>query len=549
MQLEALQLQLRPRPHAQALDLGFALARAHALRLWSVWLALCLPLALLCFGLTQLFSLQAWWCGVLLWWLRPLLERSLVYVLARQVFGEQVSTRQALRAFPGQLRGGWIRLLTWWRPFMPGRALYHAVWQLEGARGSAVGRRLRHLSQEGAGAAAFWFGVSCSYFEVVLQLGLLAMVGLFFSEEGDSVLELMVMIATDPDMFWLAVLTQVSYLAGLLLIGPLYTAGCFTLYLNRRAALEAWDLEIGLRQLRPAPEYGKEAAGEPPGAGLAPPAAGTGPLASLAVALCLLLGSQWPQSVHAAGQPAAPAASRPGYCGKERWVDHRLQLPARHHTAEQLQLRQRLQQLYLGDKLRVQDCDYGWVYRPPKTESKKSRDLSYPSWLPSPETIGFLFKMLFIALLLISIALLLYRYRDRLPLSLRSRRRAAPLQEIRGLDIRPESLPDDVVAEVLRLQQEGQRRPAMALLFRATVSRLVHEYRVPLTRGATEGDCLRLARPRLAAEPWQVLAEVSDMWLQVAWAGRQVSEERLQQCCVLWRKYYAQGQAGSVACD
>ncbi|UUZ49460.1 hypothetical protein LP420_03950 [Massilia sp. B-10] len=37
------------------------------------------------------------------------------------------------------------------------------------------------------------------------------------------------------------------------IIAPIYTACGFTLYLNRRASLEAWDLELQLRQItRPA---------------------------------------------------------------------------------------------------------------------------------------------------------------------------------------------------------------------------------------------------------------------------------------------------------
>ncbi|MCP2937348.1 hypothetical protein NK983_32115, partial [Salmonella enterica subsp. enterica serovar Typhimurium] len=39
------------------------------------------------------------------------------------------------------------------------------------------------------------------------------------------------------------------------IIGPIYASCCFTLYLSRRAALEAWDIEIVLRQMKPPPTY------------------------------------------------------------------------------------------------------------------------------------------------------------------------------------------------------------------------------------------------------------------------------------------------------
>ena len=43
MRLDQLQLDLRPRTNAQALDLGFALLRANAGRVYAVWLSLWIP--------------------------------------------------------------------------------------------------------------------------------------------------------------------------------------------------------------------------------------------------------------------------------------------------------------------------------------------------------------------------------------------------------------------------------------------------------------------------------------------------------------------------
>ncbi len=47
---------------------------------------------------------------------------------------------------------------------------------------------------------------------------------------------------------------------------------------------------------------------------------------------------------------------------------------------------------------------------------------------------------------------------------------------VRELDIRPESLPDDIGAAVRALWLAGERRAALSLLYRGTLSRLVHSY-------------------------------------------------------------------------
>lgn len=246
MQLDKLRLDLRPRSNAQGLDLGFALLHAGGADVWRAWLALWLPLC-------ALAACISWhWPGaelgwLLPWWLRPLLERAPLHVLSRQVFGDRANWRDALRAWPRELGGGWFRMLTWWRPFMAGRGLHQPVWVLEGARGSVATARRATIARGGSGLSAFTFGVVCLGFELVLMMGVLSLLSLFMSNESPDPFALLTTNDTAP---WQAALNTAAWgLAGAI-VGPIYTACTFTLYLNRRATLEAWDLEIVLRQLR-----------------------------------------------------------------------------------------------------------------------------------------------------------------------------------------------------------------------------------------------------------------------------------------------------------
>ncbi|EJL76800.1 hypothetical protein PMI15_04873 [Polaromonas sp. CF318] len=101
------------------------------------------------------------------------------------------------------------------------------------------------------------------------------------------------------------------------------------------------------------------------------------------------------------------------------------------------------------------------------------------------------------------------------------RHRMAPLpSHIGSLDIRPESLPDDVGSAVASLWQRGQRRPALSLLYRGALSRLVHLHAVPIRNASTEGECVALSEGRLAPPSLDFFARLVAAWQLAAYGGR-----------------------------
>jgi len=101
------------------------------------------------------------------------------------------------------------------------------------------------------------------------------------------------------------------------------------------------------------------------------------------------------------------------------------------------------------------------------------------------------------------------------------RHRMAPLpSHIGSLDIRPESLPDDVGSAVASLWQRGQRRPALSLLYRGALSRLVHLHAVPIRNASTEGECVTLSEGRLAPLSLEFFARLVAAWQLGAYGGR-----------------------------
>lgn len=99
------------------------------------------------------------------------------------------------------------------------------------------------------------------------------------------------------------------------------------------------------------------------------------------------------------------------------------------------------------------------------------------------------------------------------------RERAPPVERYQapaslfGMELAPQTLPDDVPAAVRGLLQQGRTREALALLYRASLSRLVHERGVQLRSSHTELEVLALA-------PSDYLGELIRAWCSCAYADR-----------------------------
>ncbi|ATQ78378.1 hypothetical protein CR152_30605 [Massilia violaceinigra] len=529
MQIDKLQIELRPRTNAQALDLGFSLLHSHAGAAYMAFLALWLPLVAVCAVLTLWLPELSWAWLILAWWFKPLLERAPLYVLSRQVFGTAVTWQEAVRAWPGQLGGGWFRLITWGRPISAGRGLWQPVWQLEGARGGVASARRSALGKNGTASSAVWFGVVCAHLEFVLQLGALGFIGIFAADGkiGNPFMLFANMVSDTPDVLT-ELLTLGAFALSTALIAPVYTACCFTLYLNRRASMEAWDLEIKLRQIK-RPQAVRARGAAPVSALLV--LAGAGMLLALA-------GVPAPVSAApaASGKPV-PAQATPVRPPCERPKDMRLPERGPLQAPEQARIRQQIDQVYAHSDLRGYECVESWELkeRDKKKEIKKEerKRSSFDMNL-----IASILKVLFIALAIGAVAWVLYRYRHHFP-SFERAAKARVATEIGGLNIRAESLPPDVTTEVRALWARGEQRAALALLYRATLSRLVTEDALALRQGNTEGDCLRLARQavqrqQLSSARLEVAIGATSLWLGGAYAARWPDDDTLLACCAAW---------------
>jgi hypothetical protein len=91
---------------------------------------------------------------------------------------------------------------------------------------------------------------------------------------------------------------------------------------------------------------------------------------------------------------------------------------------------------------------------------------------------------------------------------------------VQSLDIRPESLPQDVGAAAAALWQRGEHRAALSLLYRGALSRLVHDHAVPIRAATTEGECLALAQRTLDPRRGDFFARLVRAWQLAVYGAR-----------------------------
>jgi hypothetical protein len=107
----------------------------------------------------------------------------------------------------------------------------------------------------------------------------------------------------------------------------------------------------------------------------------------------------------------------------------------------------------------------------------------------------------------------------------------SPPTHVRDLDIRPETLPADIGAAARALWDAGDRRAALALLYRGLLSRLIHVHRLPIRDSSTEGDCLEIAARHLTDTRRQYVAALIRAWQRFVYGGEEIQTALVQTLC------------------
>jgi len=141
VQVDALSVELRPRSMTEASDLGIRMVQANAASVWRSFVpvyAVVVALAL------STVDVAPWLPATAIFWLKPWLDRSVLFALSRAVFGQSTTWIDLWRA----ARPVWCSRLAVTlslRRLSPWRSYTLPIEQLEGQLGAALRARRRTI--------------------------------------------------------------------------------------------------------------------------------------------------------------------------------------------------------------------------------------------------------------------------------------------------------------------------------------------------------------------------------------------------------------------
>lgn len=524
MRLTDAAVAIRPRTAWEAMDLGVLLARRHAGLLAASWALMTLPVFVL---LSLLLWQQPGWAMFCFWLLKPAFDRLPLHILSRSLFGDTPRLRDALRALPGLLKPQLLASLTWRRLSLT-RSFDLPVLQLEGLAGKARSQRLTVLGF-GESRPASLLTVIGAHVEWALWAGLTALLFLLLPQQVKTDMDwqkLLDLAADENRWLWVEHLSNALYALLLIVWEPVYVACGFTLYLNRRTRLEAWDIELVFRRLRQRL---------------------TGVAYLLVLGGCLLL-APLPRPALADDAHSCPIPAEALQPTSKRLTHQALTSDAAHQAIEGLLGEPPFSNTQTVTRWRFGNEEEAEEAGDPAAINGFFEALRKLMLLGKHlEGLAVALKVLLWATLIGLLALLLWRYREwwfafarRLGRPWPARTASEPPTLMFGLDVAPESLPDDVAAEVERLWPSHPRE-ALGLLYRALLSRLLHRFQLPLKSAHTEGEVLALQRDLDDAELDAFARLLTGHWQNLAYGHRSPPDALRAQLCEGWRALERRG--------
>lgn len=472
MKLEAVTAELRPRTDAEAVDLGLALVRRDFWRASGAWWLGMAPVAVP--GAILLWGSPGWFC-VLFWWWLPIGSRMALLVLSRHLFGERLGWGTLLRQLPGMIGLRFFHRMVVAR-FSPMRPLTMPVEMLEGLRGTAFRSRCRALMRRGDSGLimlAIWRLLLAGWLAIAVFATIVLFVPAPVREMWMETLMLWKDGLPEPASGGMTAAITLSVCGAMALV-DLYSAGAgFGMYVNHRTWVEGWDIELAFRRI---------------GARLG------GTAAALIAAAVVFSGAVLPVRA----DEAAEAIER--VLAHEDFVIHQ-------------------------ETTRVPKWD-GWDWDFGGSVGGLGNLVEFLGWALLIATVG---------TLLAALGWLIYRYRHvfqgrggvRVPPG------RAGAAVVMGMDVRPESLPEDVPAVALRWWREGRRAEALALLYRASISWMIAKGGIAIAESDTESDCLRRVEGARLAEGGY-FSKLTDWRIRLSYAREEPGDDVMEELCGAW---------------
>lgn len=490
MRLEDVTAEIRPRVPWESIDLGCALARKHFGAVTKAWLLTVLPLWLIMAVLLRNHPILFILC---VWWLKPIYDRVPLFIVSRALFGEVPRLAEVLRAWPKlMVRRLWFALVV--GRFSPARSLSLPVAELEGLRGKAYRQRVDLLERNG-GEGATMATLAGFFLEAVTGWGIVMLVMLMVPEEVSNR-----WMSSVSDFFVYSEVSDISdgfiwmmaivYMLAIMLMEPFYVSAGFALYINSRTLTEGWDIELAFKRLG---ARLANAGGRVVGVFLAVLAIGW---------MCPELSAQ--EGAQGGRQDEAQESIQQVMASEDFTVHHR----------------------YVDVPVEKSGGGDSWL-----------ADLIAGAGVPA--FMAGLGTLLFYCVLVAVIAGVVYLiYINRHVFGMKgggTMSRSDPrVTAVMGMDVSPESLPDDIAEAARVAWREGNYQLALSLLYRGSITWMIHRADVPIEESDTEGDCLRRAKELPDAGMVRYFSDLTQQWISVAYGKKQPDDQDMVVLCDRW---------------
>lgn len=498
MQLEKMTAQVRPRKPWEAVDLGFMMVQQWWKTIALSWLVLTLPV----FIIINLVLIDHYiWAAIAFWWLKPIYERIPLHIVSRALFGEVESVREIIRAIPGLIFQHLIKTLTIFR-LDPSRSFNLPILQLEKLSGHERADRSRVLKRI-AGGNAFGLTIMCMVMEVILFFSLIGLVLMFSPEYYSDAIGKALTPGDANGVWWSGLVINGFIYIAYFIVEPFYVAGGFALYINRRTQLEGWDIEIAFRQLAERVQQPHRYRS----------------VAMLIMALTIGVVVAPADTVYA--EPAA--------------------------TITNAEAKKTIQDIMARDEFNNKKTIKAWRSKNKEDEKEKEKEKTDEDSSFNLDWLGLGIASIGEALLwilaigLIVFAIVLYmRWSPVAAKGSQKINKKLP-KSLFGLEITPESLPDDVGRAAMDLWNNNDPLVALSLLYRGALTTLIHRDGINLKGSATEGDCIRAVlqhADKLGESGIDYFRNLTTTWQFAAYAHRLPDESMMRDLSQLWTQHF-----------
>ena len=514
MDLEKVTAKIRPRRGWEAIDLGISLAQKHAVVLYKIWFAISFPLFLI---LTGFFHDSPEIMIIILWWLKPILERPLLHFLSRELFGEGLSAQQCIKATYSVAKIQWFLSLTIRRLSFT-RSFDLPLIQLEGLKGHARTKRLRVIHSGDSGNAV-WLHIVFSLVESIMYLSSITLIYLMIPDIYLENFDLWKWIIADVDSNFVAfIFNFLSYLA-ISLVAPFYVACGFALYLNQRTHLEAWDIELAFKRL--AARLSERSSNIKVR------------LASWASISLIIFAVNISMTLEATAAETTEQEKVEQTRQQELISDSDWKKEIDLDNLTHVDAKKIIEEIKEGDDFHQMKTEETNQYRFSNDNDSDSKISS--GWLVFAKIFALLIEFALWIFLAVLIIFLILKYKHLLVRGVSNKKiyhkRPAKLF---GLDLNSQSLPDKPWFIAKQMIQNKQYREALSLLYRASLIWYIDNSDAVIKEGYTELECLKQISTQANQKSQQYMTLLTKNWRGLAYAHQIPELTELNELCDNW---------------